>query len=59
MTGSWGLDRTGKKYLDRIEPDESIGMFDELIGNGVVDSAVKWLSTQRCPKSVDRPVMLH
>jgi C-terminal processing protease CtpA/Prc len=59
MTGSWGLDRAGKKYLDRIEPDENIGMFDELIGNGIVDSAVKWLSTQPCPKSADRPLMLH
>jgi carboxyl-terminal processing protease len=51
MTGSWGLDRTGKKYLDRIEPDEIIGMIDELIGKGVVDSAVKWLSAQPCPQA--------
>ncbi|NUQ17830.1 MAG: hypothetical protein HOP95_05150, partial [Sphingomonas sp.] len=51
MTGSWALDRTGKKYLDRIEPDEKIGLLGELTGNGTVYSAVKWLSAQPCPKS--------
>lgn len=59
MTGSWGLDRTGKRYLDRIEPDESIGSFDELIGKGIVNSAVKWLSAQPCPAPASGPVTLH
>ena len=59
MTGSWGLDRTGKRYLDRIEPDESIGLFDELIGKDIVNSAVSWLSAQPCPKPVNGPVALH
>jgi peptidase S41-like protein len=43
MTNSWGLDRTGKKYVDRIEPDEETGV------GGALDSAVKWLSSQPCP----------
>ena len=59
MTGSWGLDRTGKRYLDRIEPDQSISFFDALIGKGTIDSAVKWLSAQPCPKAVDRIVALR
>jgi len=59
MTASWGLDRTGKRYLDRIEPDESISFLDELIGKGIIKSAVKWLSAQPCPKPVHRPVALH
>jgi C-terminal processing protease CtpA/Prc len=44
MTTAWGLDRTGKKYVDRIEPDENTGA-----GGAAFDRAVKWLSGQRCP----------
>lgn len=43
MTGAWGLDRTGKKYLDVVEPDEVTGA-----GGPALDAAVKWLSAQRC-----------
>ena len=44
MTTGWGLDRTGKKYLDRIDPDEETGA-----GAAAEDAAVKWLAAQRCP----------
>jgi C-terminal processing protease CtpA/Prc len=44
MTSVYGLDRTGKKYTDRIEPDENTGA-----GGAALDAAVKWLSAQRCP----------
>lgn len=44
MTVAWGMDRTGRKYLDRIEPDENTGA-----GGEALDAAVKWLSAQRCP----------
>jgi C-terminal processing protease CtpA/Prc len=58
MTSSAAMDRTGKKHLDRIEPDEKIGMFDELLGSGIINSAVKWLSAQHCsqpsPSAVTR-----
>jgi C-terminal processing protease CtpA/Prc len=54
MTGAWGIDRTGKKYLDRIEPDEDTGP-----GSAAIDAAVKWLSAQPCPKSPDGAATLH
>lgn len=44
MTGTYGRDRTGKKYVDRIEPDENTGP-----GGAALDAAVKWLSTRPCP----------
>jgi C-terminal processing protease CtpA/Prc len=44
MTVAWGHDRTGKKYTDRIEPDENTGS-----GGAALDAAVKWLSAQHCP----------
>jgi C-terminal processing protease CtpA/Prc len=43
MTVGWGLDRTGKKYTDRIEPDTKTGD-----GAAALDAAVKWLSHQPC-----------
>jgi hypothetical protein len=43
MTVGWGLDRNGKKYVDRIEPDENTGA-----GGPALDAAVKWLSAQPC-----------
>jgi hypothetical protein len=49
MTVAWGMDRTGKKYLDRIEPDENTGA-----GGAALDAAVKWLSAQRCPRTIRR-----
>ena len=49
MTVAWGLDRTGKKYVDRIEPDENTGS-----GGQAFDAAVKWLSAQRCPSKARR-----
>lgn len=43
MTTSWGLDRTGKKYTDRIEPDDLTGS-----GGTAMDAAIKWLSHESC-----------
>jgi carboxyl-terminal processing protease len=43
MTGARGIDRTGKKYVDVVEPDEITGA-----GGPALDAAVKWLSAQRC-----------
>lgn len=47
MTVGWGLDRTGKKYVDRIVPDEETGA-----GAPTEDAAVNWLLTQHCPGAV-------
>jgi C-terminal processing protease CtpA/Prc len=44
MTSAWGRDRTGRKYTDRIDPDENTGG-----GGTAMDAAVKWLSAQPCP----------
>jgi hypothetical protein len=44
MTGAWGLDRTGKKYIDRITPDEETSA-----GAATEDAAMKWLMAQPCP----------
>lgn len=49
MTGAWGLDRTGKKYVDRIDPDEDTGPGDEALR-----AAVIWLSHQSCNHPVLR-----
>lgn len=46
MTSTYGRDRTGKKYIDRIEPDENTGS-----GGAALDAALKWLSAQPCPSS--------
>jgi C-terminal processing protease CtpA/Prc len=46
MTGAWGIDRRGKKYLDPIQPDEVTGD-----GAAAMEAAVKWLSAQPCPRS--------
>lgn len=54
MTSGWGIDRTGKKYLDRIEPDENTGA-----GNEAVAAAVKWVSAQPCSESAEKGVTLH
>jgi C-terminal processing protease CtpA/Prc len=43
MTVAWGLDRTGKRYVDRIEPDEDTGS-----GGAALGVAVDWLSHQSC-----------
>ena len=43
MTAAWGSDRTGRKYVDRMEPDEVTGA-----GGPALDAAVNWLSRQRC-----------
>jgi C-terminal processing protease CtpA/Prc len=43
MTVAWGMDRTGKKYVDRIVPDEETGD-----GPSAESAAVKWLSAQPC-----------
>lgn len=43
MTVGWGLDRTGKKYVDRIIPDEETGA-----GAPTEIAAVKWLMAQPC-----------
>jgi hypothetical protein len=51
MTGAWGSDRTGKKYVDRMEPDEFTGA-----GGPALDAALDWLSRQRCaPKTKTKP----
>jgi hypothetical protein len=49
MTVGWGVDRMGKKYNDRIEPDVTTGA-----GGPAMDAAVKWLSAQPCPHSATR-----
>jgi carboxyl-terminal processing protease len=46
MTDVWGLDRTGKKYVDRIKPDEDTGS-----GEAALHAAVTWLSHQSCNPS--------
>jgi C-terminal processing protease CtpA/Prc len=38
MTGAWGVDRTGKKYVDAMQPDENTGA-----GGPAMDAGVKWL----------------
>jgi carboxyl-terminal processing protease len=43
MTVAWGLDRTGRRYVDRIEPDEATGS-----GDAALCAAVTWLSHQSC-----------
>jgi C-terminal processing protease CtpA/Prc len=43
MTTAWGSDRTGRKYVDRMEPDEVTGA-----GGPALDAAIDWLSRQRC-----------
>jgi hypothetical protein len=45
MTAAWGIDRTGKKYVDAMQPDE---MRD---ADGPFDPALKWLAGQPCPRS--------
>jgi C-terminal processing protease CtpA/Prc len=50
MTDSWGHDRVGKKYVDRIEPDVNTGS-----GGAALDAAVNWLSAQPCPRHSARP----
>jgi C-terminal processing protease CtpA/Prc len=52
MTGAWGLDRTGKKYLDRIEPDEDTGS-----GNAALAAAANWLVHQAC--NVSQPASVR
>lgn len=44
ITDSWGSDRTGKKYVDAIEPDETKGF-----GGPTIDAANGWLMRQPCP----------
>lgn len=46
MTGAWGIDRTGRKYVDAMQPDEVTGG-----GGPTMDAAVAWLSHQRCESS--------
>ena len=53
MTGAWGSDRTGRKYVDDMQPDEVTGG-----GGPTMDAAVAWLAGQRCessrPKRISR-----
>jgi carboxyl-terminal processing protease len=49
MTVGWGTDRIGRKYVDRIEPDEVTGA-----GGPAFDAAVKWLAAQPCRGGVKR-----
>ena len=50
MTVGWGLDRTGKKYVERIVPDQETGA-----GGPTEDAAVKWLAAQPCPSTLPKP----
>jgi carboxyl-terminal processing protease len=43
MTGAWGIDRTGRKYVDAMHPDEATGG-----GGPTMDAAAAWLARQRC-----------
>ena len=43
MTDGWGIDRTGKKYLDVVEPDEPTAY-----GGPTMDAATEWLLRQPC-----------
>ena len=43
MTDGWGIDRTGKKYVDMVEPDESTPY-----GGPTMDAATEWLLAQPC-----------
>jgi hypothetical protein len=45
MTSSWGLDRTGKRYVNRIEPDEDIG------SAAALEAAANWLAHRSCTAS--------
>ena len=45
MTGGWGLDRTGKKYVESIKPDVPTAA-----GAETLSAAVKWLSKERCAR---------
>ena len=49
MTSGWGIDRRGKRYTDRIDPDDNTGD-----GAPAMEAAVKWLSAQPCPRSATR-----
>lgn len=52
MTVGWGTDRSGKKYVDRIEPDEVTGE-----GGPALDAALKWLAGMPCrPEATARRV---
>lgn len=46
MTTGWGVDRMGKRYSDRLVPDEDTGA-----GGSALDAAITWLSTQKCTAS--------
>ena len=46
MTDAWGSDRTGKKYVDVVQPDETRGY-----GGPTIDSAKEWLMRQPCPSA--------
>jgi C-terminal processing protease CtpA/Prc len=43
MTDGWGVDRTGKKYVDVVLPDEDTGY-----GGPTLDAAIDWLMHQDC-----------
>jgi len=46
MTDGWGIDRTGKKYVDVVEPDEPTAF-----GGPTMDAATGWLLRQPCKAS--------
>jgi C-terminal processing protease CtpA/Prc len=43
MTDGWGIDRTGRKYVDVVLPDEDTGY-----GGPTLDAATDWLMRQGC-----------
>ena len=45
MTSGWGIDRTGKKYVDPIQPDVPTAA-----GAETLTAALKWLSKERCAR---------
>jgi carboxyl-terminal processing protease len=49
MSIGWGEDRSGKKYVGRIEPDEVTGE-----GGAAMDAALKWLAARPCPGGAKR-----
>ena len=46
MTSGWGVDRTGKKYVDSIVPDQAAGP-----DQAGIAAAAGWLLRQPCPKT--------
>ena len=47
MTDSWGTDRTGKRYVEALQPDEITSF-----GGPTIEAAKGWLSRQPCPSDL-------